>query len=251
MNQSALAIWNALPPGVQDALLKVHEWASSIGQWIYDVTIGKAMNTVQGVQNWWSEMQRSAGDTWNNLKSTFGNGVNWVYDNTIGRIQGLVDSFLGKIGDLRNRVSGIWSEIKSIFSQAFHIKAPHFGVSYRSIGPFPSWFFGGGPWRIPAGIDIQWYAKGGFPDTGQLFFAQEDGPELVGNIGGRNAVANNDQIVQAVSQGVAQAVASVLGNGGTDDKEIVLRVDSRELGRIMISEMKRMNRQAGVTVYDY
>ena len=74
---------------------------------------------------------------------------------------------------------------------------------------------------------------------------------MVGNIGGRTAVANNDQIVQAVSQGVAQAVASVLGSGSSQEGNVILKIDSRELGRIMIKEMKRMNRQAGVTVCDY
>lgn len=51
------------------------------------------------------------------------------------------------------------------------------------------------------------YAAGGFPDAGQMFVAREAGPELVGTIGGRTAVANNDQIVASVSQGVADANA--------------------------------------------
>lgn len=58
------------------------------------------------------------------------------------------------------------------------------------------------------------YASGGFPDEGQLFIAREAGAEMVGSIGRRTAVANNDQIVDAVSAGVASAVAGVVGNGG-------------------------------------
>ncbi len=38
------------------------------------------------------------------------------------------------------------------------------------------------------------YATGGFPAEGSLFFANEAGPELVGTIGGRTAVASNDEI---------------------------------------------------------
>lgn len=63
---------------------------------------------------------------------------------------------------------------------------------------------------------IQKLASGGFVQSGQLFVAREAGPELVGSIGGRTAVANNEQIVAAVSAGVAQAVAAVMspqGNG--------------------------------------
>jgi hypothetical protein len=46
------------------------------------------------------------------------------------------------------------------------------------------------------------YAQGGFPGAGEMFIAREAGPELVGRIGSRSTVMNNDQIVAAVSQGV-------------------------------------------------
>lgn len=51
------------------------------------------------------------------------------------------------------------------------------------------------------------YADGGFPDTGELFLANENGPELVGNIGNRTAVANNDQIVESLIAGVYQGTS--------------------------------------------
>lgn len=51
------------------------------------------------------------------------------------------------------------------------------------------------------------YATGGFPQTGELFIAREAGAEMVGSIGRRTAVANNDQIVEGISYGVARANA--------------------------------------------
>jgi len=56
-----------------------------------------------------------------------------------------------------------------------------------------------------ASISFQAYAAGGFPDVGQMFVAREAGPELVGTIGNKSAVVNNDQIVASVSQGVYEA----------------------------------------------
>ena len=50
-----------------------------------------------------------------------------------------------------------------------------------------------------------YFAEGGFPETGQLFVARENGAELVGTMGGRTAVANNDQIVAGIQAGVANA----------------------------------------------
>ena len=48
-------------------------------------------------------------------------------------------------------------------------------------------------------------ADGGFPETGQMFIAREAGAEMVGNIGRKTAVANNDQIVSGIAGGVAEA----------------------------------------------
>lgn len=49
------------------------------------------------------------------------------------------------------------------------------------------------------------YSVGGFPQNGELFVANEKAPEYVGRMGNRNVVANNNQIVTGVSNGVAKA----------------------------------------------
>ena len=85
------------------------------------------------------------------------------------------------------------------------------------------------------------YAGGGFPEMGQLFMAREAGPELVGSIGNRNAVVNNQQIVEAVSTGVANAVASVLGNGGSNYQLII---DGEQITDVV---QRRLARRANIT----
>ncbi len=60
------------------------------------------------------------------------------------------------------------------------------------------------------GASAKTFASGGFPDTGELFVAREAGPELVGRINGKTAVANNDQIVSGISSGVFNAVTSAM-----------------------------------------
>ena len=57
----------------------------------------------------------------------------------------------------------------------------------------------------PPSLSIPAYANGGFVNEGQLFLAREAGAEMVGNIGRRTAVANNDQIVSGIAGGVAEA----------------------------------------------
>lgn len=61
------------------------------------------------------------------------------------------------------------------------------------------------------GNQMKAYATGGYPQSGEIFLARENGAELVGSIGGHTAVANNGQIVEGISEGVAYANAGVIG----------------------------------------
>lgn len=59
---------------------------------------------------------------------------------------------------------------------------------------------------VNLGKKIFGFASGGFPDAGQLFIAREAGAEMVGSLGGHTAVANNDQIVEGIREGVEAAM---------------------------------------------
>lgn len=59
---------------------------------------------------------------------------------------------------------------------------------------------------VNLGKKIFGFASGGFPDAGQLFIAREAGAEMVGSMGGHTAVANNDQIVEGIREGVEAAM---------------------------------------------
>ena len=54
---------------------------------------------------------------------------------------------------------------------------------------------------------ISGFEQGGFPQSGELYMARENGVnEFVGSFGYRNVVANNDQIVDGVASGVSSAI---------------------------------------------
>jgi prefoldin subunit 5 len=59
---------------------------------------------------------------------------------------------------------------------------------------------------VNLGKKIFGFASGGFPDAGQLFIAREAGAEMVGSLGGHTSVANNDQIVEGIREGVEAAM---------------------------------------------
>lgn len=83
------------------------------------------------------------------------------------------------------------------------------------------------------------YATGGFPETGQMFIANEKGPELVGNIGSSTAVVNNQQIVDSVSIGVANAVAGVLGSQkSSSNNATYLYLNGKEFAKAVYNDME-------------
>lgn len=85
------------------------------------------------------------------------------------------------------------------------------------------------------------FASGGYPSVGQLFIAREAGPEMVGTIGGRNAVANNGQIIAGIQYGVAAAMNSILqgsnDNRNSEEQNRLLREQNTLLRKIAEKEL--------------
>ena len=95
-----------------------------------------------------------------------------------------------------------------------------------------------------ASIKFKAYAQGGFPTDGEMFIAREAGPEMVGSIGNRTAVVNNDQIVESVSKGVYQAVASAMGqSGGTQVVEA--KVNDKVLFEVLVDRNRHETMRTG------
>lgn len=92
------------------------------------------------------------------------------------------------------------------------------------------------------------YASGGFPESGSMFLAGEGGsPEMVGTINGKTAVANSDQIVQAVSSGVYSAVVAAMNgtNGRNNDIHVTLQLGEYELANAVVSALNNQTRRIG------
>jgi len=157
----------------------------------------------------------------------FGQLSSW-FSSTFGIGNGEESVFakLGKnlIGNLKTGLKTAWNGLKTWWENlelpSFKIKMPHITWSSTSATGWIATTLEalGLPSSIPK-MKVEWYANGGFPDMGQMFIAREAGPELVGSINGRTAVANNDQIVAAVSQGVYSAVMAAMGNNSNNSGE--------------------------------
>lgn len=130
-------------------------------------------------------------------------------------------------------------------------KGPHGETVYQIPGQRPFYYYNGQKVNCAKGgiysnnrwLPVTRYATGGLPKSAEMFMAREAGPELVGRIGSRTAVVNNDQIVASVSEGVYRAVAAALGSGGNQQAiNLALRLimDGKQTTQIVIDRINEM-----------
>lgn len=105
---------------------------------------------------------------------------------------------------------------------------------------------------IPDKYKPKGYTTGGFPNTGEAFIARENGiPEMVGRIGNRTAVANNDQITDGIASAVEGALINVLvpmistfdGTNSNTTVEVPLYLNGEELARGVYKGMQKYERR--------
>ena len=110
------------------------------------------------------------------------------------------------VADVRSRVENIIAEVE-------RAKAAIAELNSLSVS---------GSFSVSA--SVRGFASGGFPTPGQLFLARESGPELVGNVSGRAAVMNNDQIVESVALGVYEAVVSAMSRQSEQSQQATITI---------------------------
>lgn len=101
--------------------------------------------------------------------------------------------------------------------------------------------------------DITAYASGGFPEHGQMFIAREDGPELVGQMGNRAVVANNDQIVDGIASANTGVINAVMAIGAmitkaVNDKDTTVSLDGRQVSRSLYKYNQQTQREKGAPI---
>ena len=155
---------------------------------------------------------------WDNIQLAFKTAFRGIRDFGIGIINGLIGSVESMINRVIDGINGLVGGFNKVVSWAADVLGENWdGLVLLQRVELP---------RIP----VEKKANGGFVGAGQMFIAREAGPELVGNINGRTAVANNDQIVAAVSQGVYEAVAAAMSlNRGSGSQNINVYLDGRQI----------------------
>lgn len=93
-------------------------------------------------------------------------------------------------------------------------------------------------------FDIEMFANGGFPRSGELFVAREAGPELVGSIGGKTAVGGNDQIERAIFNAVLTAMSQAMANGSSQPIELNQKIELD--GDVIYNNQQKVSARRGI-----
>mgnify|MGYP004657249481 CR=1 FL=1 len=218
-------------------------WAVNIATWVA-TNIPKIIDSIV---NWFKELP---GKIWEKLVSFKDTIVEWKnkcidwFSENIPKILNSITDWFGKLPDAlltvgENLIKGLWNGIVAAKDWFLEKLSSFFGGAWELISDF---FSGVGSGFKEGYNSVPKFASGGFVSSGQLFIAREAGAEMVGGIGNRAAVANNDQIVAGIAQGVYEAVMAAMSeSGGNQTIENVMYLD----GEVVWKNQQKVARNRG------
>ena len=156
-------------------------------------------------------LEKSQTEYTDTIKKSFSK-ENWTFS---GVAEGLQSTF----ESAKSAVKGVWNSIADSLNGTFTVGSHSFTIGLPKL-----------------------YANGGFPSQGSMFIAGESGAELVGNINGRTAVANNDQITTGIANAVYAAMVSAGGSGSTRYINNTIQIDGKTIARAVTVGQDKLNR---------
>lgn len=231
--------WNNLGNNIENSLS--NSWNSFSNWWGNTAIVGWWNNHVSPwfTANKWRDM---ASGIMQGLQNTWYSVLNW-WDSKpeLHRISVAIEDFFSYIRDLWYDLKDWWGDLSLRFP---HIKMPHFSIE----GEFSLM-----PPSVPH-IDVDWYANGGFPNKGQLFVANEVGPEMVGTMDGRTAVANQQEITQGIANAVYPAVYNAVRAAmaeSSNNVNVTLQGDADKLFTMVQDKANNYTNMTGQAAFPY
>lgn len=217
------------------------KWDSIVGWW----------NSL-AIVSWWSNDVRPwfTKEKWENLADGIKKGIQGKWDDVVNwwdskpalqRISVAIEDFKAKIQNAWNSFKQWWNDLGLEFP---HIDTPHFKIDGE---------FSLAPPKVPK-VSIDWYANGGFPGKGQLFVANEVGPEMVGTMDGRTAVANQQEITQGIANAVYPAVYNAVRAAmaeSSNNINVTLQGDADKLFTMVQDKANSYTNMTGQAAFPY
>ena len=176
-------IWDSVKATIEEKWTAIKDWFGEIWQKIKDVFK-------------LDEMTQVGKDVMNSLWK----GMKEIWNSITGWLDGIAKAVSQAFNNVIDGAKDAYNKAKEDSKEKKEKKEKG-----DSSGPGSS----GG--YVNSGPGIKGHATGGFPKSGSLFVANENGsPEMVGNWGGKAAVANNMQITEGITKAVQYGMRSAI-----------------------------------------
>lgn len=222
-------IWNK----VVEIIDKIKEIFTAL-KWAWDEYVWNPIK--EGVANWYNENIKPIVDS---IKTFFSEAWKWLKQKIFDQIDKEAALMVAKIkllgkgvvdfvsGLFKGVINAVLTDIENKINTFIYLLNSAIGLINKIPGVNIT--------RVTP-ISISRLAEGGIVNEGQMFIAREAGPELVGSIGRKTAVANNDQIVSGIESGVYRAMmaANATKQGGSQTIRIINEIDGDVVGEKVI-----------------
>jgi hypothetical protein len=197
----------------------------SIATWVYDKAIAPIVKFFVGAGTW----------LYDTIINPIWKGIVWLKDEAVKLFRLIGTTVVNFISGLfKSAINSVLKMIENNINTFIRLLNGAIGIINKIPGVNIT--------KVTE-LKIPRLAEGGMVNEGQMFVAREAGPELVGSIGNRSAVVNNDQIVSAVSKGVYQAVVQAMGQSGNQTVEA--KVNDKVLFEVVVNRNRQETMRTG------
>ena len=245
-------LWESVSGFFVDLWISIKVTWKTVANWFDNKVIQPIVGFFTGL---WEDVSGIFVDLWEDIKGVWGTVATWFDEHVI---QPIVGFFEGLWEGIKGVINGILAGVEAVVNG--FVAAINWIIDGLNKISFdvPDWVPGIGGKTLGfnikhvAEVSLPRLEKGGLVNAGQLFIANEAGPELVGQYGNKSAVMNNEQIVRSVSDGVyaanAEQTALIREQNNLLREMVGLLASGENGGTDLLSAVQRMNRRAGKTL---
>lgn len=208
--------------------------APDISQWneVWDIARAKFSETkdaiVSEMRNFYAQINALSLTFGNTFKTSMSEYLNKTYDGIYNTFDAIRQTLQQVSDEVTRMLNQMVSDANSLAGLT--------GKKYSHVGGYTM--------QQAQRFNIEMFANGGFPRSGELFIAGEAGAEMVGNIGGKTAVANNDQIERAIYNAVLTAMSQVMANSNSQPIELNQKIELD--GDVIYNNQQRVSARRGI-----
>ena len=245
-------LWESVSGFFVDLWISIKVTWKTVANWFDNKVIQPIVGFFTGL---WEDVSGIFVDLWEDIKGVWSTVATWFDEHVI---QPIVGFFEDMWEFLKGIINGILAGVETVVNG--FVAAINWVIDGLNKISFdvPDWVPGIGGKTLGfnikhvAEVSLPRLEKGGLVNAGQLFIANEAGPELVGQYGNKSAVMNNEQIVRSVSDGVyaanAEQTALIREQNNLLREMVGLLASGENGGTDLLSAVQRMNRRAGKTL---